>query len=162
MDRVYSSGPSASVRDAIRWRACDGGVAAAGGLGGLASAKKKVASANAAAPATNDGRQVSSKRSGQDGDCVPQGTLAVGGIPKAGSRIKYAVLALGAVEGVDKNERRDVNTRAPLTLCTMAVLVLVADATGEQTGTAVDTCFADASQCARAWCCSQACLEVNA
>lgn len=61
---------------------------------------------------------VSNRRNRQDSECASQGTLALGGVPKAGFANQVSVLSdleLAGVEGVDENERRDVNTRAPLT-----------------------------------------------
>lgn len=69
-DRVCSKGPSASVRDAIRWRMCDGGVPCRcwGRLGGLASGEKNrwQARTRQRQQRRAPGQPFNSKRSGQE------------------------------------------------------------------------------------------------
>ena len=74
-------------------------VAAGGASAGLPLGKK-IGGKRERGSGSSDGHQVSPSTASAAGrnrhlDCVPQGTLVDGGIPKAGSRIKNAVLAAG-------------------------------------------------------------------
>lgn len=54
---------------------------------------------------------------------IPQGTLAMGAASESGVANQASDAAVNALKGVDGKERRDVNTRAALTLCDGAAVV---------------------------------------
>ncbi|KAF1976771.1 hypothetical protein BU23DRAFT_12190 [Bimuria novae-zelandiae CBS 107.79] len=127
-----------------------------GRLAGLA--KKKVASAIAAA-ATTTTKQAACAAA-RTVTAYPRGHLHPVQYRKWGLRIKTLIWRRLLLEDVDGNERRDVNTRAPLTLCPLAALVSVPlrERVYKDSSRYL---VVNPSQCARAWCCSQTCSEVN-